>query len=33
MTTPTKIARDHFAAAMAQADKAGQGEDAVARLC
>ncbi len=31
MTTPTRIARAHFAAAMAEASDSGQGKDAVAR--
>jgi len=31
MTSPTKIAKTHFAAAMAETAERGQGEDAVAR--
>lgn len=31
MTSPTKIARAHYAAAMAEAAGAGQGEEAMAR--
>jgi len=31
MTSPTKIAKSHFAAAMKEALAVGQGEDAVAR--
>jgi len=31
MTSPTKIAKTHYVAAMTEADQAGQGADAVAR--
>jgi len=31
MTSPTKIAKTHYAAAMAECAATGQGEDAVAR--
>ena len=31
MTSATSIAKSHFAAALAEADEAGQGRDAVAR--